>query len=453
MTYTWNFGDDSEPQIGESVAHTYADDGEYDVTLTVTDDDGGVTTENLSITVDNVAPILDRIEFAPPAEGRASQFRAIATDPGDDTITYTWDFGDGSESVTGSTVEHLYLDDGDYTITLTVADEDGGTTTESFAVAVERVFNLKAEGKVRINGRSDLDGEPLNVDDDTRIYAAGGFTINGNQTLPVQRDGNGNVIKQGRKSVLIDRAVTVGPDYSESKANASRNKYVGIVPPQVIDELVVNVPQHDTLIDAELAERVAPNTSYVTFNPQNYRLNNARDWANNFPAPGTPERPTVVNIVSGGLNIPNGVDLTNYVIIVERGDLNFNGKGHDLDNVVLVNRNGSINLAEVNSSNLSVFAANNINLNSKARFSGDTTIATGNANSNLNFNGATESLDEGSNLEVISQGNITFNSSSTTKGNFTAARNFTANGRSDIIGSIQAKGDIRINGGINLRQE
>ena len=452
LTYSWNFGDGSEPQIGESVAHTYADDGEYDVTLTVTDDDGGVTTENLTIRVDNVAPTIDRVEFAPPAEGRASQFKAIATDPGEDTITYTWDFGDGSESVTGSTVEHLYLDDGDYTITLTTRDEDGGVTTSSFAVAVEQVFNLKAEGKIRINGRSDLGGEPLNVDDDTRIYAGGGFTINGNQTLPVQRDSNDDVIKQGRKSVLVDRAVTVGPDYSESKANASRNQYVGIVPPQVIDELSVNVPQHTTLIDSELATKVAPGTTPITFDPQQNPLNNARDWSDKFPAPGTAGRPTVVTIANGGLNIPSGVALSNYVITVEQGDINFDSKGHDLDNVVLINRNGSINLASVRSNNLSVFAANKIDIDSPARFGGDTIVATGNRDSNLNFNGVSDTLDERSNLEVISQGDITFNSSSTTKGNFTAAKNFTANGRSSIIGSIQTKGDIRINGGIDLRQ-
>ncbi len=463
LTITWDFGDGTEPVTKNyddsptpfelTQAHTYAQDGIYNAIVTVTDSDGAVTQSNVEVTINNVAPTIDRVEFAPPAEGRASQFRVIATDPGDDTLTYTWDFGDGSESVTGSTVEHLYLDDGNYTITLTVSDEDGGTTTSSFAVAVERVFNLKAEGKLRINGRSDLDGEPLNLDDDTRIYAGGGFTINGNQTLPIQRDSNGNPITQGRKSVLIDRAVTVGPNYSESNANASQNKYVGIVPPQVIDGLVVNVPQHDTLIDNELAERVPADTSTVTFNPQNHRLNNTRDWENNFPAPGTSASPTLVNIIGGGLNIPSGVDLDNYVIIVEQGDLNFNGKGHDLDNVMLVNRNGSINLAEVSSHNLSVFAANNININSKARFGGNTTLATGHSNSNLNFNGATSTLDDHSNLQVISQGNITFNSSSTTKGNFTAARNFTANGRSDIIGSIQAKGDIRINGGINLQNK
>ena len=150
------------------------------------------------------------------------------------------------------------------------------------------------------------------------------------------------------------------------------------------------------------------------------------------------------------MNIPSGVDLSHYVIIVENGDLNFNGNGHHLDNVVLINRNGSVNLAAVESDNLSVLASGSININRNARFGGDTLIAAGNRNSNINFDGATTTLESDSNFQVISQGNIIFNSSSTTKGNFIAAKNFTTNGRSSLIGSIQVQGDITINGGIEL---
>ena len=43
-------------------------------------------------------------------EGDSASFNAIASDPGDDTITYIWDFGDGSEqlavSAEGLPVEH-----------------------------------------------------------------------------------------------------------------------------------------------------------------------------------------------------------------------------------------------------------------------------------------------------------------------------------------------------------
>ncbi|BAZ46381.1 DNA/RNA non-specific endonuclease [Chondrocystis sp. NIES-4102] len=463
LTYIWNFGDGSE-SVTDSIgiiSHTYTNNGEYTVNFTVKDDDGGQTSSSIVVTVDNVAPTITDIAYSPVHEGKSTKFTATAKDPGNDTLTYTWNFGDGSETVEGAIVNHLYTDDGFYTATLTVRDSDGGVTTSNFMIAVRQVFNLKAEGKVRINGSSDLEREILNPNDDTRIYAGAGFTINGNQTLPVQRDQAGNPILQrshggqlevtsreralqNNKPVLIERAITVGPNYTESNANAIRDKYVGVIPPQVIEKLVVNVPSHQSLIEQELI------TSKVNFNPQSYRLNNANQWASVFPNSGTTDNPTVVRVKLGSLNIPTGVSLNNTVIIVERGDINFNGNGHNLDSVVLIASKGSINLAAIYSNNSAIFAANAININRHAKFSGNTTIATGDNNSNLNFDGATSTLDAYSHLKVISQGNIIYNSSNATYGEFTAAKNFTANGRTDLIGSIQAKGDIIINGGISM---
>jgi len=48
---------------------------------------------------------------------------AGSTDPDpDSTLTYTWDFGDGSEEASGPTASHTYATDGIYTVTLTVSD-------------------------------------------------------------------------------------------------------------------------------------------------------------------------------------------------------------------------------------------------------------------------------------------------------------------------------------------
>ncbi len=65
--------------------------------MEVKDEDGGSSIEQRMITVQNVAPTFT--EFALPSQGEqgvAMDFRVSATDPGDDTITYTFDFGDGT---------------------------------------------------------------------------------------------------------------------------------------------------------------------------------------------------------------------------------------------------------------------------------------------------------------------------------------------------------------------
>jgi DNA/RNA endonuclease G (NUC1) len=56
---------------------------------------------------------------------------------GNDTLTYSWEFGDRSEAVTSdqSSVTHNYTDDGIYTVTVTVSDENGGFTTVEEAIA------------------------------------------------------------------------------------------------------------------------------------------------------------------------------------------------------------------------------------------------------------------------------------------------------------------------------
>ena len=43
-SYSWDFGDGSAAATGATVMHTYATDGQYTVTLTVTDDLGATGT-------------------------------------------------------------------------------------------------------------------------------------------------------------------------------------------------------------------------------------------------------------------------------------------------------------------------------------------------------------------------------------------------------------------------
>ena len=308
-------------------------------------------------------------------------------------------------------------------------------------------FAIRTEGTISINGNSNFDSNPLDINDDAKIYAGKGFTFNGNLTLPVMRNSNGSPLyNSSGKLLLVDKAVTVANGYQVSNANGNANQYGNLLPPQVIPQQTVVLPVYTDTVSLELSRLIPTGTPTVTFNVQSTPLNNAQDWTTKFPSPGTTSIPKVVRVINGGLNIPNNVTLSNTVIIVDNGDINFNGSGHNFNNVALIANNGNINLASVQSTNLSVLASGSINTNSGARFIASTLLANGNSNSSITFNGATTTTNSSSSLRVISAGDITYNANSNTKGTLTAGKNFTFNGNSTLIGSIETKGNIIFNG-------
>jgi PKD repeat protein len=149
LTYTWNFGDGESSNLKE-VSHVFLDDGEFTVSLSVEDDDGGVTTVTIDVQVDNVAPSVEAAadrEYI--VEGGSVNFSAVITDPGPmDTHTALWDFDDGATS-TDLAVTHTFVDDGNYIVVLTVTDNSGGTNTTTFRVAVSNVRpTITAEANV-----------------------------------------------------------------------------------------------------------------------------------------------------------------------------------------------------------------------------------------------------------------------------------------------------------------
>ena len=140
LTYTWNFGDDSDTVTGTDVTHIFSDNGDYTVTLTVTDEEGGETAQTLDVRVNNVAPEISSIDGETNVdEGEEVTYRAIASDAGDDELTYTWNFGDGSDVTTGENVNHVFAQDGIYDATLIVEDDDGAKTTQNIEITVNNV--------------------------------------------------------------------------------------------------------------------------------------------------------------------------------------------------------------------------------------------------------------------------------------------------------------------------
>lgn len=129
VSYAWSFGDGATGE-GASVAHVFAQDGEYEVTVTTTDNDGLTDTASLTVVVNNVAPVLDSIPGGTLEAGGAFTVSGTFSDPGADTWTASVDWGDGSTPsqaiVTshGFSLVHVYANAGTFTVTVALADDD-----------------------------------------------------------------------------------------------------------------------------------------------------------------------------------------------------------------------------------------------------------------------------------------------------------------------------------------
>ena len=138
VNWTWTFGDGYKG-YDEEVDHTYSVYGTYLATLTVRDDTGGINTTGVLITVRNQPPTAS-MNVSPMTAytgDTISYDGSNSSDPENQIANYYWSFGDGT-SDTGPTVTHSYIDDGWYTVRLTVVDED---STSSFVETVIKVLN------------------------------------------------------------------------------------------------------------------------------------------------------------------------------------------------------------------------------------------------------------------------------------------------------------------------
>jgi len=218
-TISWGDTSPTEPGIiSESAGsgtvsgtHIYTDDGIYTVTVWVAD--GEVeSSSSLMVTVNNVAPIVNAGADRIIDEGNGVVFSGSFIDPGtDDTHTITWDFGDGSPSVSGTlTPSHVYATDGVYTATLTVTDDDLDVGSSALTVTVNDLGPTAAltgdamldEGQVGSYDASasasspdvivsyewdwDYDGITFNTSGDSGVTQTYAWANDGNYTVAVR---------------------------------------------------------------------------------------------------------------------------------------------------------------------------------------------------------------------------------------------------------------------------
>jgi uncharacterized delta-60 repeat protein len=148
-----------------NLAFTPADNGNYDVSLTVTDKDGGATTKEQVFTANNVAPTATASGDTLGVRGQTRTLNLGATDPGVADVaagfTFTVDWADGSpvQTITPgtTTASHVYTQNGVYQAVITAMDQDGGVSTPPLNLAMTTQTAVLQAGVLSISGGAGAD--------------------------------------------------------------------------------------------------------------------------------------------------------------------------------------------------------------------------------------------------------------------------------------------------------
>ena len=137
LQYYWSFGD-GDIANGLTALHRFLDNGTYVVALRVTDRGSLTNYSNITVTITDADPTASFTPPQNPAEGVQVAFTDTSTSYPDQIVNWTWEFGDGDKAYTKDAT-HTYMQDAQYTVGLTVVDEDGSTNKTTVVVEVADV--------------------------------------------------------------------------------------------------------------------------------------------------------------------------------------------------------------------------------------------------------------------------------------------------------------------------
>jgi hypothetical protein len=137
LSFQWEFND-GQFMNGAQVSRSFSFVNQYAVTLTASDGRGGESIAAADINIYNRLPIANAGGPYNTKPGSSTNFDAGASsDPDQDIITYTWNFGDNTPPVTGDAqISHLYASLGTYQVILKVQDNLGGASFDTTTAVI-----------------------------------------------------------------------------------------------------------------------------------------------------------------------------------------------------------------------------------------------------------------------------------------------------------------------------
>lgn len=162
LGYSWTYGDGIGTSTNASpIDYSYnLGAASRDIILTVTNPNGGlIDTKTVTLTNVYIQPIA---AFMKSVTDMTVNYNASTTVLNDafGTLSYSWNFGDGSALSTGVSGSHTYTAEGSYTITLTATNSNGNTTSTANSsvniVAPTPVARINISSNLNVGGYYDI---------------------------------------------------------------------------------------------------------------------------------------------------------------------------------------------------------------------------------------------------------------------------------------------------------
>ena len=166
LDYSWDFGDfvDNNTSSGQTTTHQFIEPGLYTVTMNVTDNQPGIG-RPASVTIlvsvsENAPPTISMPGTKLANRGVQTLFSANASDEDDDPLRFTWDWGDGSRTVTTTpSTTHTYFVMKNYNLVVHADDMKG---LDGHNVSATCIVSVKDLGPTPPHGVT-LSALPLSV--------------------------------------------------------------------------------------------------------------------------------------------------------------------------------------------------------------------------------------------------------------------------------------------------
>ena len=163
-SWEWNFGDGTNSTI-QNPTHKYLNNGYYTIFLNITDNLGGIKGISKNINILNMEPNVD-FSYSPslPNDLDNISFNDKSFDSDGIIVSWAWNFNDGNITYEKN-VSHQYTNNGIYTVTLTVKDDDGDSNSTMREI---NILNIPPTPIFTINPSNPSTNDTINFIDSSR---------------------------------------------------------------------------------------------------------------------------------------------------------------------------------------------------------------------------------------------------------------------------------------------